>query len=1017
MPIFFKFRFSSVRIQSKFEIRSFFAALNRVRRISLVLTVTAPLTRVTSPFQDGAGQGFEDTGGELEIYDMGPEPQRLAVLQTASRFGSIAWSQYTHNGQYPLGVIAGGMMDGQVHLWDASLVLEAAQQGQNSHVNVPPFHSVSQQGSVQAMHVSSIEPFRLATGGSEGQVVVVNLQTKASEPVGTQKSQVTAVAWNTQVAHICASAGADGSVSVWDLNSKKLWCELRCEAVGQPVSDLCWNPVQGLHLITASKDDRNPTMKMWDLGASTSMPLATLSGHHAGLLYVSWCPHDESLLLTCSRDNKTLLWDLTTLQPIMEVPNEAVAAEASHQQPNTPTSIFASSTLAEQKHMRYQVSWSPVKRGVALTCSLDRKVQTHSVIPTNRPPKWMTPSSSVSMGFGGTIVSCGKADRTVKIDHVVEDSVIVNLSREYESHESVSDVIQSGKAGPESDVWGFMEVMFTENARQNLLQHLGYDFSIISEKASSMNGAIETTSKTMGAAAQEAVQQALVVGNFEAAVEICFSCENYGDALVLASCGGGELWGKTQARFFEEATKQRPYLKTAGAILRGQLSELVASSGPLDWKETLGILATYGTSDEFPTLCIQLGDKLSASSMPREASFCHMCALDLNKTIAYWISQLLDRGKTVQGLHEFIVKVSVFSQAVSSQTELPEDAAELFSEYSMMLADQGLFAEAAKYCRGSSFESMVLRDRLYRGRSSQACVNAMGFTPEFPYSMQLVEKSKPQPQQSRQRPTTSQSASSVQVPRSVDQLPEGWISLQDPTSDRTYFANQYTGETTWDDPRSVHQPVLPASASAAHHQPSGYQSHDLSSQSNPNQISNGGHKHSLASKYGDGFVSSASRPELASQYGNVGTSNPYNGAAEPIEKQSLAQKAPVSTTWNLDQVEVSTEHVPIKETLQGFVEALAVERLQVAEKRLLIEAEKGVAVLVKRIARGDLDSELLSKVHYLVDALSNRDFASAISAQTSIVASYWREHKDWLKGLKALIQLVQKKRATPGTYH
>ena len=32
----------------------------------------------------------------------------------------------------------------------------------------------------------------------------------------------------------------------------------------------------------------------------------------------------------------------------------------------------------------------------------------------------------------------------------------------------------------------------------------------------------------------------------------------------------------------------------------------------------------------------------------------------------------------------------------------------------------------------------------------------------------------------------------------------------------------------------------------------------------------------LASKYGDGFVTSSSHPELAAQYGNIVTSNPYS---------------------------------------------------------------------------------------------------------------------------------------------
>lgn len=106
------------------------------------------------------------------------------------------------------------------------------------------------------------------------------------------------VAWNTQVAHIVASACGDGSAVVWDLRQKKPWCEIRCEASGIAVSDLAWNPTQGLYIITASADDRNPVMKVWDLRASTTMPLATLAGHTQGILSIDWCPHDDTLLLS-----------------------------------------------------------------------------------------------------------------------------------------------------------------------------------------------------------------------------------------------------------------------------------------------------------------------------------------------------------------------------------------------------------------------------------------------------------------------------------------------------------------------------------------------------------------------------------------------------------------------------------------------------------------------------------------------------------------------------------------------
>ena len=46
-----------------------------------------------------------------------------------------------------------------------------------------------------------------------------------------------------------------------------------------------------------------------------------LSGHTEGILSVSWCPSDPSLLLSCGKDNKTMMWDLNHLQPVFDLPS------------------------------------------------------------------------------------------------------------------------------------------------------------------------------------------------------------------------------------------------------------------------------------------------------------------------------------------------------------------------------------------------------------------------------------------------------------------------------------------------------------------------------------------------------------------------------------------------------------------------------------------------------------------------------------------------------------------------
>jgi len=229
-----------------------------------------------------------------------PTPRIVGTVKTTSRFASIDWTPGSEAvaERFPMGLIAGGMSDGTVHVWNPQAILNNEE---GALVATIPKHS---SGAVKALQFSILSPNTMATGGSDGQVFITNLD-NPSHPVvtmpGTEPSkgaEITKLAWNTQVAHILAAAAGDGSVTIWDLNAKKPWCRVQAESSGIPISDLQWNPTQGLHLVTASGDDRNPLLKLWDLRASTTMPLATLSGHTQGILGLAWCPHDDTLLMS-----------------------------------------------------------------------------------------------------------------------------------------------------------------------------------------------------------------------------------------------------------------------------------------------------------------------------------------------------------------------------------------------------------------------------------------------------------------------------------------------------------------------------------------------------------------------------------------------------------------------------------------------------------------------------------------------------------------------------------------------
>lgn len=99
-------------------------------------------------------------------------------------------------------------------------------------------------------------------------------------------------------------------------------------------------------------------------------------------LLTTFCHSPLVILHSCGKDNRTILWDLFTLQPIADIPNDdpmAAPADAAAAAQNAASGVYGGG-LSSSQQKRYDVQWSPLTRGVISTCSFDRKVQAHSVI-------------------------------------------------------------------------------------------------------------------------------------------------------------------------------------------------------------------------------------------------------------------------------------------------------------------------------------------------------------------------------------------------------------------------------------------------------------------------------------------------------------------------------------------------------------------------------------------------------------------------------------------------------------
>ena len=291
--------------------------------------------------------------------------------------------------------------------------------------------------------------------------------------------------------------------------------------------------------------------------------------------------------------------------------------------------------------------------------------------------------------------------------------------------------------------------------------------------------------------------------------------------------------------------------------------------------------------------------------------------------MSFWKDELIQANSAhgsldLTAIHNFIEKVTVFTQLEAGSVSFSPEVDEIFTQYASTLAQQGLGDVAVKYARSQSSRAVELRHRLSRGNKARGNVatpspwdkvnigasreaggrqaqnrsqnhnqnrnpnqnraggggqnaGARGYQQQqqqHHHQQQHHRQQYNNQYQQQPQPASSQPQPTSTPYQQQQQLPPGWTSMVDPGSGRTYYANQQTGVTQWDPPPSV---------SAVSHRPAnggeggGVGGTAASSAGGP----------TLANKYGDGFVSSASNPQLAAQYGNVGTANPYNGEARP----------------------------------------------------------------------------------------------------------------------------------------
>lgn len=712
-------------------------------------------------------------GGDNGVLTMYSAHQILAsksdpvIGQTEKHSGPVRALDFN---PFQSNLLASGANDSEIFIWDLNNFSVPMTPGTKSQ----PHEDISVVSwNRQVQHI-------LSSAHPSGKAVVWDL--RKNEPIikvsdHSNRMHCSGMAWHPEVATQLVLSSEDDRlpvIQIWDLRFATSPLS-QLEGHTRGVLSVSWCQADPELLLSSAKDNR---ILCWN--PSTGEVVYELPIRSQWCFDVQWCPRNPSVFSAATFDGWINIYSVMggNLEAQQKTQADKISSSFNNLDPFGTGQTLPPLQVPEQvaqttliPPLKKPPKW--IRRPVGVSFAFGGKLITFGL---TKAPGQQTQQTYPHQVF---------------ISQVTTETEFLLRSRELQMALQSGNLldyckgkIQTAKLKYEENLWKFLKVNLEQESRTKLLKLLGYskedlqkkitsclsngipdkqtlpeaddtntaqpdqllinssdDVAAVSSSSAFFDNLIPQNMSTLEIPVTEdtdgLISQALLLGNFEGAVELCMRAERFADAIILAIAGGENLLKETQKRYFAKRKTKLSLLLSS--IVQQKWQDIVCTCDLQSWKEALAILLTYSKHEDYTQLCDMLGSRLELegdAALSNDACLCYISSGNVERLVECWVKN--HETSSPLALQDLIEKVMVLSRSIEMLRGTAEPApgpvlAEQITQYASLLASQGCLAAAMNYLPNSSKELLIeqLRDRLFHAQGENVGDQP---PPPFPYT-------------------------------------------------------------------------------------------------------------------------------------------------------------------------------------------------------------------------------------------------------------------------------------------